>query len=116
MREGTVGLPRLNLAATAELRPALEAMGLAPAFGAAADFSAMAAIPVAMDRVVQRAVLRADEEGTIAAAATAVTMTRSVQSGPEPFSLIADRPFLLALRHASSGALVFVAYVANPGP
>lgn len=56
-----------------------------------------------------------DEEGTEAAAVTAVEMGFVVTSvPPPPLQFIVDRPFLFALRDERTGAFLFVGYVADP--
>ncbi len=58
------------------------------------------------------------EEGTEAAAATAVTMTLFKSATPvEPPipNFHADHPFLYAIRHRPSGAILFIGRVEYPG-
>ena len=48
-------------------------------------------------------------------AATAITFrTVSFEIPTEPIVVTVDRPFLLAVRHARSGALYFLAQIARP--
>lgn len=115
-RSGTVGLPKLTLDYTAELKEVLTALGLAPAFGEA-DFSRMfaAGVQATISSVIHKTALEVDEEGTTAAAVTAVIVARSFDPNQaKPFEMVLDRPFLLAIRHADSGALVFVGLVHEP--
>jgi serpin B len=68
-----------------------------------------------IDLVVHRVVLKVDETGTEAAGATAMTMVRSMgEPASIPFRMIVDRPFLIAIRHLETGALLFVGYIADP--
>jgi len=55
-----------------------------------------------------------DENGTEAAAATAVTGV--AVSGPPPpvFVMRVDRPFLLAIRDVPTGALLFLGRIIDP--
>jgi len=111
---GTLALPRLKVASGGEIRPPLEAIGLKDAFGNDADFSRMARSPVHFDQVVHRTVLTWDEEGAEAAAGTAIVATRTAAFPQEPFEMIVDRPFILALRHVQTGALVLLGLVNDP--
>lgn len=68
--------------------------------------------------VLQQAVIEVSEEGTIAAAATAVIVrcfgvcTTSVRRGPRVFN--ANRPFLYLIRDTATGAILFMGRVSNP--
>lgn len=67
-----------------------------------------------MDSILHQAVLRLDEQGLEGAAATAVQMrTMSLISG-DPLEVRVDRPFLLLVRHAGTGAVYFFARVVRP--
>ena len=54
-----------------------------------------------------------DEKGTEAAAATAMAFTESAPPPPD-VTIVADRPFLWAIVHHDTGALLFVGRVVNP--
>ena len=59
--------------------------------------------------VIHHAVIRVDEEGTTAAAATAVVATRGM---PPPSTVVrVDRPFIFAVIHNPTKTLIFVARV-----
>ena len=81
-----------------------------------ADFSGLSPDErMFVDDVVHEAVLRLDEEGLEGAAATAVTFrTVSIEIPVDPIVVTVDRPFLLAVRHARSGAIYFLAQIARP--
>ena len=54
-----------------------------------------------------------DEKGTEAAAATAMAFTRSMPPEPD-LTIVADRPFLWAIVHQDTGALLFVGRLVDP--
>ena len=54
-----------------------------------------------------------DEKGTEAAAATAVAFPTSLPPEPD-LTIVADRPFLWAIVHQDTGALLFVGRLVNP--
>ena len=57
--------------------------------------------------VIHKALIEVSEEGTVAAAATAVIMkTRSL--GPPPLRLTFDRPFLMLVVHTPTGLPMFM--------
>ena len=82
-----------------------------------ADFSRIAPPPLFLSGARHKAVIEIDETGTEAAAATSIGMAGAAAPNPnqpKPFSFIANRPFLLALRDNQSGALLFVGAVNEP--
>ncbi len=91
----------------------LHALGMPTAFDRdRADFTPMHSGPeqLYVSFVVQRAFVEVNEEGTEAAAATAVgDGTKSAVS-----SYWADRPFLFLLRHNPTGAILFLGRYAGP--
>ena len=59
--------------------------------------------------------IEVDEEGTVAAAATAVIMSYDESDDEEPkVQFIADHPFLFFLRDLQTGLLLFQGRVVNP--
>lgn len=86
--------------------------GMPTAFdGKKADFTGMTtAARLCIGFVLQKAFVEVNEEGTEAAAATAVGM--NPDSGPPSF--LADRPFLFLIRHVPTGAILFVGRYETP--
>ena len=109
-------LPKLDLGVPVELGEALRAVGVREVFTDGADLTGLSPDPrLRVDEVVHEAVLRLDEEGFEGAAATAVTMRlTSVVEHPPPRTVRVDRPYLLLVRHAGTGAIYFLAQVAAP--
>jgi serine protease inhibitor len=114
--EMIVAVPRLALETGGEIRAQLARdVEFGAALRADADLGAIAEEPLQVDRVVHRALLRMDEEGTEAAGATAVIGTRTALDRPvRPFRMIVDRPYLVAIGHAAPGALLFVGHILDP--
>lgn len=108
-----VTLPRFKTSWSRGLNQALQALGMRQAFTADADFSAMARGERLFISLVQHeAFVTVNEEGTEAAAATGVMMTRSAPIPPVKFR--ADRPFLYLLRDTASGLVLFMGRLADP--
>lgn len=105
-------LPKFRIEISLDLRTVLCNLGAADAFSAKADFRMMTEDDIFIDRVLQRCVVDVDEEGTVAAAASAVTMKRSLP--PQPYLFHADRPFVFMLVHCDTSCLLFVALVNEP--
>jgi len=112
-KSGEIGLPKLSLSAAEELLRPLDALGLRPARQMPDALEGFSAMSLAITRVVQKLDLRLSEEGTEAAAATAVVTTRSL--GPhEHVRMIVDKPFMFALRDQKTGLILFTGYVGAP--
>jgi serpin B len=109
-----LALPKFKMTVGAfSLTESLEAMGLATAFSDKADFTGISSDePLQISSVVQKAFISVDENGTEAAAATAVTV--GTTSAPvEIIQLNVDRPFLFFIRD-DSGAVLFSGQVVDP--
>jgi serine protease inhibitor len=112
-KNGEVGLPKLSLSAAEELLRPLDALGLRPARQMPDALEGFSAMPLAITRVVQKLDLRLSEEGTEAAAATAVVATRSL-APHEHVRMIVDKPFMFALRDQNTGLILFAGYLGAP--
>jgi serpin B len=112
---GIVELPRFSTTSSLELADPLIELGLGPAFRDGSDLDELILGPGAksLERVLQRARVDVDEEGTRAAAVTAVT-ARAVAFREPTFHLVFDRPFTWAVEHAPTGTQLFVGRVTNP--
>ena len=111
-----LSLPKVDVREKLTLKSVVERLGVRRMFTRNADFSGLSPDErLFVDDVVHEAVLRLDEEGLEGAAATAVTFrTVSFEIPADPVVVDVDRPFLLAVRHARSGAIYFLAQVARP--
>ena len=108
--EGDVTLPLFKIEYEKELLRGLTALGGDEVGGE--DFIGMGAGPLIISGVMHKAVVEVNEEGTTAAAVTAVEMTRGRM--PERFALTVDRPFFTAIRDNESGAVLFTGLVLDP--
>ncbi|MBU1676781.1 serpin family protein, partial [bacterium] len=110
-------LPRFRMTSRFELGRTLAGMGMPSAFsGSRADFSGITGDKdLVISEVVHKAFVDVFEEGTEAAAATAVTMkmTSVIQEDP-PVEFRADHPFLFVIRHQGTGCILFMGRVADP--
>ena len=106
-----LAIPKLTLEYDAWLNDALKAMGMEVAFAPGADFTGLSpdGDQMCIDFVRQKTFVEVDERGTRAAAVTAVGI------GPTSFTgLIADRPFVFAIRERLSGTILFIGLVEDP--
>ncbi|MEV8610970.1 serpin family protein [Amycolatopsis sp. NPDC051373] len=114
-RKVRLSLPKIKLDVRTDLDGALRALGVREVFTTDADLTGLtAARPLWVDSVVHQAVLRLDEQGLEGAAATAIQMRTLSLSTAEPLEVAVDRPFLLLVRHAGTGAVYFFARVVRP--
>ena len=112
-----VAFPRFKLECQIELGPTLSTLGMPSAFGPKADFSGIASDRRLMiSRVIHKAFVDVNEEGTEAAAATGVMMKRAMAITPPrpPVVFRADRPFLFLIRDLKSNSILFLGRVADP--
>ncbi len=113
-----VTLPRFKIEAALGLNKLLMKLGMTDAFTEArADFSRMTGTrDLHISAVVHKAFIEVNEEGTEAAAATGVSaMPTSVRLPEQPVVFRADRPFLFVLRDRTTGTVLFLGRVADPG-
>jgi serpin B len=109
-----LGLPKFDFTTEFRLSDHLIAMGMPDAFNGNADFSGMTGERgLFIDEVLHKAFVAVDEEGTEAAAATAVIMKESAMPMSD-ISLVIDRPFIFVIRDLRSGQILFVGRVLNP--
>lgn len=98
-----------------EFMSALQDLGINAAFiPREANFSGMDGTRgLFISKTVHKAYVKVDEEGTEAAAVTAIVMElTSVQ--PQPPTFIADHPFMFIIKDEKTGAVLFIGSVINP--
>ncbi|XP_004379346.1 serpin B8 [Trichechus manatus latirostris] len=112
--EVQVFLPRLKLEESYDLESFLRRLGMSDAFEEVkADFSGMSTEKnVYISKVAHKCFAEVNEEGTEAAAASAVVMnTRSISTESR---FCADHPFLLFIRHHKTNSILFCGRFSSP--
>lgn len=106
-------LPKWGFRTAAPLKDLLIALGMPSAFGSA-DFTPMTTedLDLVIAEVLHQGFIAVDEEGTEAAAATAVVMAETSAPVVEPF--VVDRPFLFVIHDLEHHAPLFVGRVVDP--
>jgi serpin B len=108
-------MPRFDTASSFSLADQLSALGMPTAFGDRADFSGITTdTALRIAAVVHQAIITVTEDGTEAAAATAIAVGAGSPPTDETIDLIIDRPFVFVLRDTASGAVLFLGRVADP--
>ena len=117
-------LPKIDLKDDYKLAKDLDEMGMSQAFSDWADFSGRIdpakqpdAYPTKLGQVIHKTVLKVDEDGTEAAAVTAIDeiiIVSAPRKKPKKVEFKADRPFLFLIRHNETGAILFMGRINNP--
>ena len=112
-----LALPRFKFENSIGLKPALRKLGMLKAFGVSADFSGMLEKPCEgfnISEALHKSFVALDENGTEAAAATALMLKGEAAEEPERVTVTADHPFLFLIDHPETGDIIFMGRVDNP--
>lgn len=118
-REVDIYLPKFTIKTPLyTLNDYLINLGMPTAFSGFANFSGLDGIGgLYISDVLHKAFIKVNEEGTEAAAATAVIFTRTIYDPnalPERITFDCNRPFLFTIHHKETGTVLFMGEVANP--
>ncbi len=106
-------MPRFKFEQKYELKKMLCDMGMSEAFSNRADFSGMTdTASLKISNVVHQSFVAVNENGTEAAAATAVIMNPT--GAPHLPYFYANHPFIFLIRHEATGQILFMGKVGNP--
>lgn len=107
-------LPKFEMSHTYNLVTAMKALGLNAVFGDSADFSGISnGSQVRVSDAVHKAAIEVNEEGTVAAAVTGLSI-RPVPAAnvpPPPVLFTVDRPFLYYIREKNTNRILFIGEV-----
>ena len=108
-------IPRFTAASSLELSDALKAMGVTDAFDVAkADLRTMGGAPndqLHIGSVLQKTYLELDENGTKAAAVTAIEAAAGAAEPPEVHRVVLDRPFVYMIVDTHANLPLFLGTV-----
>ncbi len=112
--EVSVSMPKFEVAAELPLRERLTELGMTHLFDpASCDLSRMVDPPdpgLYLSFAVHKAYVKVDEHGTEAAAATAGGVTRAAA----PYYVLADHPFVYAIRDRLTHSILFLGRLSDP--
>jgi serpin B len=112
-QEVDISLPKFSFGCENELSDVLSKMGMTDAFYApAADFTGIAQ-KLFIGVVKHKAIIEVNEQGSEAAAATAVGMVTSIRE-PQVTKFTADNPFIFLIKENESNVILFMGTVENP--
>ena len=115
VEEVDIEIPKFKFEKKYALNDLLKSMGIIDAFiPDVADFSKMDGTnALFISEAIHQSFVEVNEEGTEAAAATAIIMEATAMP-EEPKSFIADHPFIFLIQHKETGAILFMGRVMNP--
>lgn len=116
-RQVDLYLPKFKMTSEFELGDVLKLMGMSLAFSDKADFTGMSTQePLLISAVIHKAFVDVNEEGTEAAAATAVglRLAAALPQPEEPVEFRADHPFVFLIRDNRTQAVLFLGRLVNP--
>lgn len=107
-------IPKFEFDSKYFMKDTLSAMGMPTAFTFDADLSGMdGTLMLYIDKVIHQAYVKVDEEGTEAAAATAVIVAEKSVAMPRNV-FRADHPFIFIIQEKETGNILFMGRVTNP--
>jgi serpin B len=114
--EVNLQMPKFEFETSTNANDPLRTLEMSDAFDPElADFSGMTQEEeLYITDVLHKATITVDENGTEAAAATAVIMGIKSAMPGEPISLTIDRPFLFTIEHQPTGTILFMGRVTQP--
>ena len=121
-RRVTLALPKFKVEYSQDLIPSMSALGMGEAFdGKKADFKDISLLDPKLFRLyisqaLQKTYMLVDEEGTEAAAATAirVSVLTSLHHTLSPVAMTVDHPFFIALIDMKTKAILFAGAILDP--
>lgn len=115
-RKVVVSVPKFKMTSQFSLASVLKSMGMRDVFTPSlADLSGInGRKDLFISAVIHKAYVDVNEEGTEAAAATAVSITVTSVMPDRPAVFRADRPFLFLIRDNISGGILFIGRVMEP--
>jgi len=119
-RNVALSMPRFKFEFKADLIAPFKSLGMSRVFDPAqSDLSGLTGkmrseAPSTIDQIVHRAVIEVAEEGTEAAAATAIVVTTRAMRLDDVERFAIDRPFLFFITDDKTGAILFQGRVSDP--
>lgn len=117
--EVIIQIPKFEVRTNYELIRPLVSMGVKDVFNdTTSDLSGMAKLEpdqrLWVEKAVQSAYVKVNEEGTEAAAVTAIASSFTDSIPPPPIVFIADHPFLFLIQDDESGTILFIGRMSDP--
>jgi serpin B len=116
--EVRLSLPKFKATNKFNLSATLSQMGMPMAFSpGGADFSGIdGKRDLCISTVIHQAFINVDEKGTEAAAATIVMLAGAARPSSDMKVFNADHPFIFCIKDNTTGSILFMGKIMNPGP
>lgn len=116
-QEVILNLPKFTLNAGYEMKPLLSNLGMPRAFEKTGEFKMFGNDldkELVVDNVYHKAVIKVDEVGSEAAAATAIVVVNSSAPMQPPVEFTANHPFMFVIKDNETGAILFLGQMNQP--
>jgi serpin B len=115
--DGSLSLPRFRMEYEINLPSTLQKLGMTDAFSPSrANLQGISTLPLVVSQIKHKSVIEVNEKGTTAAGTTSIEV--EVTSAPlppsNPFTMIVDRPFIIAIRDSQTDSLLFMGAIYEP--
>lgn len=107
-------LPKFSFESKIQLNEIFQSLGLRKGFSEKAAECTDKKVQYFINSIIQKAKIVLDENGTVAAAATAMRMTFKTCKRERVINVDANHPFVYLLRNKNSGSILFEGFVKNP--
>lgn len=101
-------MPKFEIDGNYDLVEVFKSLGMEEAFIPTADFSLASNVPLWVDNVFQSGKIKVDEQGTEAAAVTAMIVPPGEEEFPEASDFVIDRPFYFTIQHRPTDTILFL--------
>lgn len=109
-----LSLPKFTTEFGSSLKDVLEQQGITRAFSHGAELKGISDAPLCVDDIIQKTYVNVDEEGTEAAAVTAITVRLTAMRPEKSVAMKLDRPFVYAIINNENNEVLFMGKVGNP--
>ena len=109
-----LSLPKFTTEFGSSLKNVLEQQGITRAFSHGAELKGISDAPLCVDDIIQKTYVNVDEEGTEAAAVTAITVRLTAMRPEKSVAMKLNRPFVYAIINNENNELLFIGKVGNP--
>ena len=112
--EVDLSMPQFTVEFGSSLKQVLEQQGITRAFGKRAQFNGISDEPLCISDIMQKTYIKVDEDGTEAAAVTALRVGAMSMRPQNIIPMKLDRPFVFAIIKNDSNEVLFIGKIGNP--